>query len=712
MADARVPGGGPDLPFHRLLARYSDLMLAGAGLLVLGMLVVPIPRWALDLLLIFNMAFSILVLLVTMYTMQPLDFAVFPAMLLLGTLFRLALNVSATKLILLHGHEGEASAGHVIETFGQFVVGGNYLVGAVVFIILIVIQFVVITSGAQRVAEVAARFTLDAMPGKQMAIDADLNSGLATEDEARARRRNIEREADFYGAMDGASKFVRGDAIAAIIILLVNIIGGFIVGVAQRNMLFTDALTRYTLLTIGEGLVTQIPALVLSVATGLIVTRAASETHLGQDMARQMLGQDRPLWIAAGVVSMFGLVLGVAAGPAAFMLSILLAGGLGAMAWALREGKRAAEAAAPAVAAAAAAAKAGPREPENVIPLLSVDPIELEIGYGLIPLVEEKQGGDLLERIATLRRSAAIELGLVVPPIRVRDNVQLGTEGYAVKVKGVEVARGVVRVGRYLAINAARVETPVEGEPVKDPAFGLPAYWVGPEVRDKAESLGYTVVDLASVIATHLSEIVRAHADELLGRQDVQRLLDSVKGSNPAVVEELVPHLLGLGDIQKVLQGLLRERVPIRDLVTIFESLADAARSSRDIDTLVETVRQSLRRQITRQFAGEGNVVRALTLDPRLEQRILESIQRNERGAVLALEPRVGQQLFAALSREIEKVLTQGLAPLVLCSPALRPFLRRLLEKALPQLTILSYNELMPRVEVQSVGVVSVADAN
>ena len=697
-----------ELPIQRLLARYADFAVAIFGLLILGMLVIPIPRWALDLLLILNLTFTVVVLLVTMYTMQPLDFAVFPAMLLLGTLFRLALNVSATKLILLHGHEGDFAAGAVIETFGHFVVGGNYLVGAAVFLILIIIQFVVITSGAQRVAEVAARFTLDAMPGKQMAIDADLNSGLVTENEARTRRKNIAREADFYGAMDGASKFVRGDAIAAIIILILNIIVGFGVGVAQRGMSLVDALSRYTLLTIGEGLVTQIPALVLSTATGLVVTRAASETHLGQDMARQLLGQDRPLWVAAGVVGVFGLVLGLAAGPVPFMLSIMLASGLGAMAWALREGRARAAAAKPAT----DAARAAPREPENVVPLLSVDPIELEIGYGLIPLVEEKQGGDLLERIVTLRRTAAIEMGLVVPPIRVRDNVSLGAETYAVKLKGVELARGVVRVGQYLAINAARIETPLKGEQTRDPSFGLPACWIGPETREKAEQLGYTVVDLASVIATHLSELVRTHADELLGRQDTQRLLDTVRGTHPTVVEELVPGLLSVGDIQKVLQGLLRERVPIRDLVSILETLADSARSTRDVDALIELVRQALKRQISKQHSDAQGVIRALTLDPRLEQKILDSVQRTERGTVLALDPRVGQQLFAALTREMERVLGQGVTPIVLCSAALRPYLRRLLEKALPQLTILSYNELMPRLEVQSAGVVSLPDAN
>lgn len=695
---------------QRTLSRYADLLPLTALLLALTLLILPVPPALIDLLLIVNLAFTMVVLLVTMYTAQPLEFAVFPVMLLLGTGFRLALNVATTKLILLHGHETAAAAGVVIQTFGEFVVGGNYVVGAAIFLILIVIQFVVITSGAQRAAEVAARFTLDGMPGKQMAIDADLNAGLVTEEGARQRRQNIEREADFYGAMDGASKFVRGDAIAAIIIIIINIIVGFVVGVAMRGMPFTEALARYTLLTIGDGLVIQIPAIILSTSTGLVVTRAASETHLGQDITRQILGQDRPLWIAAAVIGMFGVVMGVVSGPAPFLLSALLAGGLGGLAWSLQRGRREAEAA-PAAAEAAAKA-AAPREPENVMPLLKVDPVELEIGYGLIPLVEEQKGGDLLERIATLRRTAALDMGLVVPPIRVRDNVQLGSDSYVIKIKGVEIARGVAHVGKYLAINAARVETALEGEQTKDPSFGLPAWWIGPEQRERAEQLGYTVVDLASVIATHLSEIVRAHADELLGRQDVQRLLDTVRSSHPAVVEELVPGLLTLGDVQKVLQGLLRERIPIRDLVTILEALADAARGSRDVDHLIEWVRQTLKRQITKQFADQNGAIRALTLDPRLEQRILDSVQRSERGSVLALEPRVGQQLFAALSREIEKVVTQGLSPLVLCSPALRPFLRRLLEKALPQLAIISYNELMPRVEVQSVGIVSIPDAD
>jgi len=542
-----------------------------------------------------------------------------------------------------------------------------------------------------------------------MAIDADLNAGLVNEDGARQRRQDIEREADFYGAMDGASKFVRGDAIAAIIIIIINVIVGFVVGVAMRGMAFSEALARYTLLTIGDGLVIQIPAIILSTSTGLVVTRAASETHLGQDITRQVLGQERPLWIAASVIGLFGIVMGVVSGFVPMLLSTFLAGGLGFLAWSLRRGGRVAEATPEEEAAAKAAA---PREPENVMPLLQVDPVELEIGYALIPLVEERKGGALLERIAPLRRTAALDLGLVVPPIRVRANVQLGAENYSIKIKGVEIARGAAHVGKYLAINAARVETALEGEQTKDPSFGLPAWWIGPEQRERAEQLGYTVVDLASVIATHLSELVRAHADELLGRQDVQRLLDTVRGSHPAGVEELVPGLLTLGDVQKVLQGLLRERVTIRDLVSILEALADAARRTRDIDELIEMVRQTLKRQITKQYADAGGAIKALTLDPRLEQKILDSVQRSERGAVLALEPRVGQQLFAALSREIEKVLAQGLSPLVLCSPALRPFLRRLLEKALPQLSIISYNELMSRVEVHSIGIVSIPDAN
>ncbi len=708
MADEAAAGVTPTT-FSQVLVRYSDLFPILAVILVLGMLVVPLPWVVLDILLIVNLAFAVLVLLVTMYTLRPLDFAVFPSMLLAGTGFRLALNVAATKLILLHGHIGERAAGAVIETFGKVVVGGDYLVGIVVFIILIIIQFVVITSGAQRAAEVAARFTLDAMPGKQMAIDADLNAGLVSEAEARSRRSQIEREANFYGAMDGASKFVRGDAIAAIIIIVVNIIGGFIAGIVLRGMSLTDALARYTLLTIGEGLVTQIPAVVLSTATGLVVTRAASSTNLGQDMASQILGRDRPLWMASIVMALFGLVVGIATGPGPLLLSWFMAGGLAALALVLRKSAAAEKAAGPAPAAAPGAA---PREPENVMPLLQVDPIELEVGYGLIPLVEESRGGDLLERIATLRRTAALEMGLVVPPIRVRDNVQLGSEGYAVKLKGVEVARGVAKIGRYLAINATRVSETLEGEETKDPSFGLPAYWIGPEERERAEKAGFTVVDLASVIATHLSEVVRAHADELLGRQDVQKLLDAVRSSNPAVVEEIVPTLLNLADVQRVLQALLKERVAIRDMVTILEAMADAARVSRETDHLVESVRQALKRQITMQYVKEGNVIKGLTLDPRLEQKILDAVQRTERGATLALDPRLGQQIFAGLSREVEKVLAQGLMPLVLCSPALRPMLRRLLEKALPQLAIVSYGELLPRVEVQSVGIVSVPDAN
>ena len=699
------------VPPKGLMARWSDLILAMAGLLVLAMLVIPLPSFILDFLLLLNLSFTVIVLLVTVYTLQPLDFAVFPSMLLLGTLFRLALNVSATKLILLHGNEGEHAAGTVIMTFGQFVVGGNYFVGAVVFIILVIIQFVVITSGAQRVAEVAARFTLDAMPGKQMAIDADLNAGIISEGAARERRKNIEREADFYGSMDGASKFVRGDAIAAIIILVVNIIGGFIVGVGQRGMGLMDALTRYTLLTIGEGLVTQIPALILSTATGLVVTRAASETPLGQEMAKQIFGQERPLWIASGVIMFFGVIFGAVSGPIPLVISFMLAGGFAAAAWAMKKVNVVQKTATAAAASAEAASK--PREPENVLPLLQVDPVELDIGYALIPLVDEKQGGDLLERIATLRRTSALDMGMIVPPIRVKDNVSLGPEGYVVRLRGVEVSRGQVRLGKYLAINASKADIHLAGEETKDPSFGLPACWIGPEERERAEQSGFTVVDLASVIATHLSEVLRAHADELMSRQDVQKLVDTVRTNNQAVVEELIPHLISIGEIQKVFQGLLRERISIRDLVTILEALADGARQSRDIDFLIETVRAALKGQITRMVTGEGHTVRAITLDPRLEQRILDSVQRSERGVTLALDPRVGQQVLSALSREVEKVLTQGISPVVLCSPALRPFLRRLLEKALPTLTIISYGELLSRIEVVSVGIVSLPnDAN
>jgi flagellar biosynthesis protein FlhA len=691
------------LPAPRGL-KGSDLAVPAALMAVILFMLFPLPSMALDMMLGLNLAFSVLVLLVTLYTEEPLQFSSFPSLLLIATLVRLSFNVAATRLILTEGGTGKtAAAGRLIEAFGTLVGGNNAVVGLVVFLILVIIQFVVITSGAQRVSEVAARFTLDAMPGKQMAIDADLNSGLITEDDARKRREKIGREANFYGAMDGASKFVRGDAIAAIIIVAVNILGGFVVGMLEGKMEWQEVLKTYTLLTIGDGLVTQIPALLISVATGLLVTRSAAESNLGQDVTRQLFSKSLPLAIASLVLAAMALAFHNWAS-----LPLLALAGLAAFAYASLNRKE--EAAEKAV-AVEAAAKPKSREPENVAKLLAVDAMELEIGFGLIPLVDEAQGGDLLDRITMIRRQVALDLGLVVPPIRIRDNMALGAETYAIKIRGTDVAKGQLMANRFLAINSTGSRDALPGQATKEPTFGLPAVWIEESVKPQAERSGYTVVDLPSVMATHLTEVIRSHAAELLTRQDVQKLVENFRKENSAVVEELVPGLMSLGDIQKVLQNLLRERIPIRDMGGILESLADHARGTKDTDVLTEHARQSQSRVVTKLFASHDGVVHAVTLDPRLEQSLLNAVTRSEAGSYMALAPRVAQKVLLALSKQIEALNKQGHSPLVLCSPLVRPYFKRLLDKVLPNLTVLSYNELDPKVEIQSAGSVKVDEA-
>ena len=682
--------------------KASDLAVPAALMAVILFMLFPLPSMALDLMLGLNLAFSMLVLLVTLYTLEPLQFSSFPSLLLIATLVRLSFNVAATRLILTSGHEGTHAAGRLIEAFGTLVGGNDAVVGFVVFLILVIIQFVVITSGAQRVSEVAARFTLDAMPGKQMAIDADLNSGLITEDDARKRREKIAREANFYGAMDGASKFVRGDAIAAIIIVAVNIIGGFVVGMLKGNMEVLQVLRTYTLLTIGDGLITQIPALLISVATGLLVTRSAAESNLGQDVTSQLFTKALPIAIA-------GIVLGAMALAFHNWASVPLLALAIAAAFAYAALNRQAEKA-EAVTAAADAIKPKTREPENVAKLLAVDPMELEIGFGLVPLVDEAQGGDLLDRITMIRRQVALDLGLVVPPIRIRDNMSLGAEAYSIKIRGTEVARGTLMPNRFLAINSTGSRNELPGLATKEPTFGLPAVWIDEAMKPLAERSGYTVVDLPSVMATHLTEVIRAHASELLTRQDTQKLVDNFRQGNAAVVDELVPGLMNLGDVQKVLQNLLRERIPIRDMGAIMETLADNARGTKDSDALTEHARQALYRVITKQYAAADGAIHAVTLDPRLEQTLLQAVTRGEGGSFLALDPRVAQKVLLALSKQIEILNKQGHPPLVLCSPLVRPYFKRLLDKVLPNLTVLSYNELDPKVEIQSAGSVRTGD--
>lgn len=678
------------------IADYSDLFLVLGVIMVVIMMVIPLPPIILDILLACNITLGLIILMITMSIKKTLEFSVFPSLLLITTLFRLALNVSSTRLILLHGYAGE-----VIMAFGNFVVGGNYVVGFVIFAILIAIQFIVITRGAERVAEVGARFTLDAMPGKQMSIDADLNSGLINEQQAIERRKEIRMEADFYGAMDGASKFVKGDAIAAIVIVFINIIGGLVIGILQKGMPLMQALQTFTLLTVGEGLVNQIPALLISTSTGIIVTRAVSDSNLGTDLISQMLNQPKILMLAAGVLVFFGLIPGLPKIPF-FILAILI----GALAYSMQKSIK--------VSVVQEEEEEREKEleevkkPESVINLLPVDPLELEIGYSLIPLVDPKQGGDLLDRITLIRRQCALELGLVVPAIRIRDNMQLKPNVYLIKISGLEVAEGELMVGYYMAMDPGTVDNPLDGIPTTEPAFGLPALWVKDTQRSQAEMAGYTVVDLPSIISTHLTEVIKSHGHELLGRQDVQSLIDSLRSTHSAVIDELIPNVLSLGEIQKVLQSLLKEGISIRNLVTILETLADYARLTKDTDVLTEYVRQALARYISKQYQSSPGTISVITLDPQLEQLIGESVQQSDYGSYVAIDPNIGQKLFVKLAEETQRVASLGYQPVVLTSPNIRMHFKRLTERVAPGLTVLSYNELDSNLKVQSVGMVKV----
>jgi flagellar biosynthesis protein FlhA len=690
------------------LASTSHAWVAAASVALVVLMIVPVPPWVLDLLLSTNITVALVILLVALYTENALAFSVFPTLLLIVTLFRLSLNITGTRSILLHGY-----AGQVIEAFGNIVVGGNYAVGIVIFAILVVIQFVVITNGAGRVAEVAARFTLDAMPGKQLAVDADLNAGLITEAEARQRRKDIQRAADFYGAMDGASKFVRGDAIAAVIIVFVNIIGGFVIGMFQQGLPLLEALQRFTLLTIGEGIVTQIPALLISTATGIIVTRAASEGSFGHDLTRQLI-QDRRALIVGSILLLLFALCGLA--PvymlllSASLFALYLYRGRAEKAEAAKAGAKGLPGAHGAQAGLSGGGGGAPavKPAESVVPLLSYDPMELEIGFGLIPLVDVSQGGDLLERITMIRRHAARELGIVVPPIRVRDNLQLKPSTYVVKIYGLEVARAEVMVSRLLAMNPGTASGAVEGIPTTEPAFGLPALWIAEGARGDAEMAGYTVIDPTSVIATHLTEIIKAQAPDLLGRQETSALLDNVKQHYPVVVEELIPNLLTVGEVQRVLQNLLRERIPIRNLLLILENLADGARASKDIDYLTERVRAAMARHICAEYAENG-LLSVITVDPRLETLLGEAVRRGE-DAYALLDPGTVAKIYASLTKRMQEAQQGGLHPIVLTSPATRLALKRLTERATPGLVVLSYSEIAPGLRVESIGQVSTTE--
>ena len=696
-----APGGVGQGLIARSLAARTDMALALGVLGTLTVMLIPLPPVLLDLLLTGNLALSLLTLLIGMYILRPLDFSIFPSLLLLLTLFRLSLNVASTRLILLHGSEGAHAAGAVIHAFGQFVVGGSYVVGVVVFLILVVIQFVVITKGAGRIAEVAARFTLDAMPGKQLAIDADLNAGLIPDAEARARRREIAQEADFYGAMDGASKFVRGDAVAGILITAINIVGGLVIGVFQHGLDLLDALMTYTLLTIGDGLVTQIPALIVSTAAGIVVTRAGSETDLAAAVKRQFAGHHRAMAITGATLLILGLIPGMPKMP--FLLLAAIAGTVAYIG--LRAPARA-SAADP----TAAPPPAGTSGPEKVEKLLALDPLELEVGYSLIPLVDPGQGGDLLERVRLVRRQFATDMGFVVPPVRVRDNLQIKPTAYVIKIRGLVVARGELLAGHFLAMNPGTVTESVPGVATTEPTFGLPALWIAPEERDRAQVFGYTVVDSSSVITTHLTETIRRHARDLVGRQEVQALVDLLKPTQPSVVEALVPHLLSLGTVQKVLQNLLAEGVSIRDLALILEVLADAASATKDPTLLTEYARQALGRAICRDLTGGEGVLKVFTLSPGLEQLLGDALTDGDQGRYLAMDPRVAQRVIETIAKTIGQGGPDG-TPVLLCSPAIRPHLKRLTERYLPHLAVLSYNEIGPEVTLKALAMVEVADA-
>ncbi|AJS59153.1 flagellar biosynthesis protein FlhA [Paenibacillus sp. IHBB 10380] len=675
--------------------KIKDITVLVGVIGIVLMMILPIPSWLLDVLLVVNISIALMILLVSMNTTEALQFSIFPSLLLITTLFRLSLNISTTKLILSNG-----DAGTVVATFGSWIAGGQIAIGFVVFLILVVVQFIVITKGSERVAEVAARFTLDAMPGKQMSIDADLNAGLINEKQARDRRSKVEREADFYGAMDGASKFVKGDAIASIIILIINLVGGFIIGMTIHGMPFSEALSTYSILTIGDGLVSQIPALLISTAAGLIVTRASSEGNLADDLTGQLFSYPKLIYIVAVTIAFLGFFT-----PIHVISTLPLALLLAYAAWKMQknlEKKQMAE-----VQMEEEQQIEEVRSPESVINLLQVDPIEFEFGYGLIPLADTQQGGDLLDRIIMIRRQCALELGLVVPVIRIRDNIQLKPNEYVIKIKGNAVGGGELLLNHYLAMSPGYEDESISGIETLEPAFGLPALWIDESTKERAELSGYTVVDSPSVVATHLTELIKKHAHELIGRQETKTLIDNLRDSYPVLVDELIPSVLSVGDVQKVLAKLLREKISVRDLVTIFETLADYGNYSKDPDVLTEYVRQALSRQITQQYSQEGETLKVITVGPTLEKKIAESVQQSEQGSYLAMDPVSTQTVYQKLNEQINRLLQSGQQPIFLTSPTIRMYLRQVIERTMQDIPVLSYSELEPNVEIQSVGVVN-----
>ncbi len=682
----------------------SDILVVVAFIGILMAMILPLHPIVLDFFLALNISFAIVVLITTMYTTKPLEFAIFPSLLLVLTLFRLSLNVASTRLILLRGSEGPSAAGDIIQSFGSFVVGGNYVVGLVVFIILVLINFLVITKGAGRIAEVAARFTLDAMPGKQMAIDADLNAGMIDEIEAGDRRQAIAREAEFHGAMDGASKFVRGDAIAGIVITLINIVGGFVIGVLQQGMEMGEALANYTLLTVGDGLVSQIPALLVSAAAGLLVSRSGSSMKMGKEFAKHLLASSTPVFIGAVIIFGMGLIPGLPSIP--FMTLGLV---LGTIAWyflkeegAAKEEKLAEE--------KTSAEEETSGAPEDVDHLLNLDTIELEVGYGLIPLVDKQQDGTLLGRIRAIRRQFATEMGVIIPPIHIRDNLNLSPGQYRLMIKGVEAAGTELMINHLLAMDPGGNAQAIDGIDTIEPAFNLPAKWIPQEREEEAKFAGYTVVDNSTVIATHLTEIVRNNAHDLLGRQEVQHLMDNLAKRSPKAVEELIPNMLSLGVVQKVLQNLLRERISIRDLLTIVETLADFSPMGKDPDLLTEYVRQRIAKSMLAPYLQEGKVLQVITLDQHLEEVLMKNVKRTEHGSYLALDPKLVVQIVKAMSAQVEQQVALNTQPVIMTTPNLRRHVRKLIEPSLPAVFVVSHAEIVDDINLQASGKVSLKD--
>jgi len=675
--------------------KNTDVIISLAIIFIILIIIIPLPSVILDVLIAFNLAFSLIVVLLTMFTKEVLDFSVFPTLLLVTTLFRLGLNISSTRLILTKG-EGTT----IIEAFGDFVVSGNYIVGFVLFIIIVVIQFIVITSGAGRVSEVTARFTLDAMPGKQMSIDADLNAGIISEAEARKRRRELQQEADFYGSMDGASKFVKGDAIAGVIIVVVNLIGGILIGILFLGKDIMGSLKTYALLTIGDGLVTQIPALLISTASGIIVTRSDDGTTLGQSLAGQLTAYPKVLTSAAIVLGILGLIPKL---PHLIFFILAAICGLGAYFCSKKMNvPETKEESAPQESSDLR------KEPENVLNLLNIETLEIEIGYGLIPLADVSSGGDLLDRIAAVRRQCAVDMGIIVQPIRIRDNLQLATNEYSIKLKGTVVASGEILCNHYLAIDSSGEGLPLEGIRAVEPTFGLPALWIPDSRKEEAELLGITVVDPTTVMVTHLAEIIKKYAHELIGRQEVKMIIDNLKEDHDAVIEELIPGLMSLGEVQKVLQNLLKERVPIKDMVTILETLADNATNTKDIELLTEFARIALARTICKNLIDEKKVIRIIAIEPQLEKLIAENIQKSFQGSYPALDPDTTKRIFESIKRNVETNTFNNGQPVILCSPRIRPAFRRLTEIVFTDVTVLSMNEIPTDIQIETIGVVQI----